>query len=324
MSYGRRLQQIFVLALVVSLLAGCAGAQAVPTATPVQPTSVPTPTLVPPTATPLPPTTTPVPPTHTPVPPSATPPPTHTRVPASPTPQLPSRILFIGDSDSFWLDQHLKNLAASADPPLVIETSGVTSGGMSLEQHWQLLLGLKAVREGNWDVVVLQEDIALHWSELDKFYEYAGKFDQEIEKIGAQTVLYMPHEYKKKIDPPLTTEDYAAVYGKLGAELGDKVAPAGLAWQRSMRERPDLELYARDGHGNLHGMYLTLCVLYATIFERSPVGLAYHYDVPFGSVEFNMRRAMEGMKDWKTISDDEAAFLQRIAWETVQEYETPH
>jgi hypothetical protein len=236
---------------------------------------------------------------------------------------LPSRILFIGDSDSFWLDQHLKNLAASADPPLVIETSGVTGGGMSLEQHWQLL-GLKAVREGNWDVVVLQEDIALHWSGLDKFYEYAGKFDQEIEKIGAQTVLYMPFEYKKKIDPPLTAEDYAGVYGELGTELGDNVAPAALAWQRSMQERPDLELYTRDGHGNLHGTYLTLCVLYATIFERSPVGLAYHYDVSAGSVEFNMRKAMEGWEDWKTITDDEAAFLQRIAWETVEEYETPH
>jgi hypothetical protein len=268
---------------------------------------------------PPPPTDTPA-PTATPVPPSATLRPTHTLAPVTPTPQLPSRILFIGDSDAFWLDQHLKNLAASADPPLVIETSGVTGGGMSLEQHWQLL-GLKAVREGNWDVVVLNQDVALYWSELDKFYEYAGKFDQEIKKVDAQTVLYMPHELKKKLDPPLTTEDYAAVYGELGAELGDKVAPAGLAWQRSMQERPDLELYTRDGiHGNLHGMYLTLSVLYATIFERSPVGLAYHYDVPAGSVEFIMRRQMEGMKDWKTITDDEAAFLQRIAWETVQEY----
>jgi hypothetical protein len=234
---------------------------------------------------------------------------------------LPSRILFIGDHNASWLDQHLKNLAASADPPLVIETSGVTGGGMSLEEHWQLL-GLKAVREGNWDVVVLNQDVVHHWSEMDKFYEYAGKFDQEIKQIGAQTVLYMPQEWwKNKMDPPLTTEDYVEVYGRLGAELGDKVAPAALAWQRSMQERPDLELYTRDGiYGNLHGTYLTLCVLYATIFERSPVGLAYHYDVPAGSVEFIMRRQRNYMEDWKTITDDEAAFLERIAWETVQEY----
>jgi hypothetical protein len=316
---------MFGLTLGVLILAGCGGAQAVPTATPVPSIAVPTPTPVPPTATTEPPTTTLAPPTHTLVAPSATPRPTHTPAPptATPTPQLPSRILFIGDSDAFWLDQHLKKLAASADPPLVIETSGVTGGGMSLEEHWQLL-GLKAVREGNWDVVVLNQDVAAHWSDIDKFYEYAGKFDQEIQKVGAQTVLYMPQPFKKEIDPLLTTEDYAAVYDKLGAELGDKVAPAALAWQRSMQERPNLELYARDeARGNLHGTYLTLCVLYATIFELSPVGLAYHYDVPFGSVEFNMRRMMEDMKDWKTITDDEAAFLQSVAWETVQEYETP-
>jgi hypothetical protein len=41
-------------------------------------------------------------------------------------------------------------------------------------------------------------------------------------------------------------------------------------------------------------------VVYATLFDESPEGLTY---CPRG------------------ISEDEAAFLQRIAWETVQEYQ---
>jgi hypothetical protein len=80
MSGRKLLQSMSGLALVVSLLAGCAGAQAVPTATPVPPTAMPTHTPVPPTATltqtPMPPTPTPLPPptaTPTPVPPSAMP-----------------------------------------------------------------------------------------------------------------------------------------------------------------------------------------------------------------------------------------------------------
>jgi hypothetical protein len=53
---GRKLlQSMSGLTLVVSLLAGCGGAQAVPTATPVPPTALPTPTPAPPTTTPLPP-----------------------------------------------------------------------------------------------------------------------------------------------------------------------------------------------------------------------------------------------------------------------------
>jgi hypothetical protein len=215
----------------------------------------------------------------------------------------------------------MKKLAASENPPLVIETLGIVGGGMSLEQHWQLL-GLKAVREGNWDVVVLTQDLSYEGG-VDLFYEYARKFDQEIQQVGAQTVLYMSPPFKNETDPLLTTEGYAVAYGQLGAELGDKVAPAALAWQRSIQERPDLELYAFDKiHGNLHGTYLTLCVLYATIFGRSPVGLSYHYsDVPKGSDEYIMRwSGMEWMHEWKTITDDEASFLQRIAWETVQAY----
>ena len=75
-------------------------------------------------------------------------------------------------------------------------------------------------------------------------------------------------------------------------------------------------------HGNLYGTYLSMCVIYATIFERSPVGLAYHYDVPpQGSQENIMRRMAYEMTDFTPISEEEAAFLQRIAWETVQDYE---
>ena len=71
MSEENRLRWMICLTLVVLLLAGCGGAQAVPTATPVPPTAMPADTPVPPTATP---TSTPLPPTATSVPPpTATP-----------------------------------------------------------------------------------------------------------------------------------------------------------------------------------------------------------------------------------------------------------
>ena len=48
----------------------------------------------------------------------------------------------------------------------------------------------------------------------------------------------------------------------IGTELGVKVAPVALAWERSIEERPDLELYEGDGvHPNIAGTYLTISVL---------------------------------------------------------------
>ena len=124
--------------------------------------------------------------------------------------------------------------------------------------------------------------------------------------------------------PPPTLKDTADVYTKCGAELGVKVAPVGLAFERAIRERPALPLYVADGaHANLRGLYLTLCVLYATLFERSPVGLAYRMDdVAAWSLEY----ALWGLgreHDWQ-LSAEEAAFLQRIAWETVGDYRAQH
>ena len=68
-----------------------------------------------------------------------------------------------------------------------------------------------------------------------------------------------------------------------------------------MDERPDLSMYDSDGeHPSMHGTYLTVSVLYATIQGEPPEGSEYR---PEG------------------ISDAEAEFLRRVAWETVKQYE---
>ncbi len=80
------------------------------------------------------------------------------------------------------------------------------------------------------------------------------------------------------------------------------MAPVALAWQRAMAERPDLGLYLWDKiHQDMCGGYLAAIVVYATVLGKSPIGLA---SVPLG------------------VMEDEAAFLQRIAWETIDAYQT--
>ena len=97
-------------------------------------------------------------------------------------------------------------------------------------------------------------------------------FLAEIKKSAAQTVLLMTWERPESLPDGVTTANLAAAYNQAGAKLGAKVAPAGLAFARALRERPDLALYSQDGHPTMYGTYLAACVLYLTIFGQSPVG----------------------------------------------------
>jgi hypothetical protein len=153
---------------------------------------------------------------------------------------------------------------------------------------------------------------------VDQYLVFARKFYEDIKGAGAETVLYMHWPYKYGMTASM--EELDKTYSKLGAQLGVKVAPAGLAWQRAAKERPDMELYAGDGiHFSPYGYYLMLCVLYGTIYDKSPVGLSYRMaDMPNSTLGSWFYWYLPN--GWQ-LTEDEAAFLQRIAWETVQEYE---
>ena len=277
-------QQVSQLAISVILimlfLAGCGA----PAATPASETPTATTTLRPSMLTPAAPTFTPTP------------------EPSAVTPELPDKILFIGNSLTYYnggLNHHLEKLAASAHPPRVIEADRFTQGGASLERLWRKYHLGRATNDidvNAYDVVVLQED--LPETDVRTFHEYARRFDAEIKKAGTRPLLFMAWSYERL--GWITMEEIAHAHRDIATELGLDVAPVGLAWQRAMKDRPGLDMYASDReHPSIYGTYLATSVVYATVFGKSPVGLAYF---PAG------------------VSAEEAAFLQRIAWETVQEY----
>jgi hypothetical protein len=242
----------------------------------------------------------------------------------------PGRVLFIGDRFSLGLDGLLPKLAASGQPSVTVASKLLWYPSAALGAHYELGNALDDIRQGKWDVVVLEDDLQADWpARAAEFYEYGRKFDQAIKQGGAETVYTMVQPYKNANET--TTEEIAAAYGKIGQELGGKVAPVGLAFRRSLQERPDLNLYAADRkHPSWAGIYLEGCVLYAILFGRSPVGLTYRMQgQPTGDWQMSdaERYALAkllgrnlGGADWE-ISEKDAADLRRIAWETVQEYQ---
>lgn len=100
-------------------------------------------------------------------------------------------------------------------------------------------------------------------------------------------------------DKPEMTQELAEAYTRAANDNDAFVIPAGLAFARSIQQRPGLNLYQPDKrHPTLAGTYLAACTVYASIFGKSPVGLKY--DAGLG--------------------EDTARFLQTVALETVKAY----
>ena len=185
---------------------------------------------------------------------------------------ISTHILFIGNSYTFisgGIDKQLKGLAPES------VTSVIAVGGYTLRDHLNAGNAFQSIRQGKWDYVVLQEQSQTPVIDLVKFFDAVRDFDVEVRASGAHTILLMTWERPDSVIYGVTTDNLAAAYNDVGSELDIPVAPAGLAFAQSLRERPDLILYSQDGHPTLYGTYLAACVLFGTIFGQTPVGNPY-------------------------------------------------
>jgi hypothetical protein len=223
----------------------------------------------------------------------------------------PDSILFVGNSFTSaggGIETHVADLAASEDPPRTIRTSASTMVGATLKIHHQMsepagmfgaISTIDVIRESGYDVVVLQDDIPKYAErEVTPFLEYARLFDAEIRDAGAKTIFFMTWPYERH--DWVSLDEIVAAHRQVEAELGARVAPVGVAMANVLAERPDLAMLGPCAEKESPaGAYLAAAVIHATLFDRSPEGLPFHH--------------------W-ALSMDDAAYLQQVAWETVQDW----
>lgn len=212
-------------------------------------------------------------------------------------PEPPRKLLFIGDSFTNaqgGIYTHLLKLVQSDTASVPITTDHVTVGGATLKRLWELGDAVRAIDTDSYDIVVLQDDIPE--INVDYFREYAHKFVEEARRHHARPVLYMTWAYGRL--GWISMSQIADAHRAVSKDLNVDVAPVGIAWERAHRKRPDLDLFAADReHPSPYGMYLATCVMYATIYNKDPTGL------PYSPPE---------------LTPQEAAFLQKVAWQTVR------
>jgi hypothetical protein len=238
----------------------------------------------------------------------------------------PLRVLFVGNSYTYFnnLPYLLEALARSEKGSRPVQTRMVVRGGATLQDLWEKGDARKAIGEGPWDYVVLQDQSTLGTCLVEGvakvgdpqyLWRFAGLFDRDIKKAGAAPVFYLTWARRGTPDREQAALNYA--YGKIARDLGDRVAPVGVVWQRVRRANPKLELYLQDrSHPTGAGSYAAACVLYATLCGKSPVGLTRTITGPPVDVQGTVDRGKS--TPLVELSAEDAALIQQTAWETYQ------
>jgi hypothetical protein len=234
-------------------------------------------------------------------------------------PDYPTSAIFIGNSFFYYnngLPGHVSLLQKAADPEHKQDyrNTMVTIGGSGFDWHdvesyfRPDAIGKYSFDDNNvvvfnkpgklFDATVMMDcsQCPIHPTLKPVFTEYAKKDADIVRRHGARPIFFMSWAYA---DKPEMTAQLAEAYTVAGNDNDALVIPAGLAFARAHEKQPELVLHAPDRrHPSLAGTYLASCVVFAALTGKSPVGNTYHagLDAPT------------------------AAFLQQVAWDTVQDY----
>jgi hypothetical protein len=232
--------------------------------------------------------------------------------------ERPSSGIYIGNSFFYYnngLPGHVNRLLAASDPQYRFRNTLVGIGGSGLDWHdvdsyfrpnavgsysfdAENNIVFNSHGERLFDLAIMMDcsQCPVHPQLKQVFWQYAKKHSESVRRHGALPVFFMSWAYA---DKPAMTAQLAEEYTRAGNEYNALVIPAGLAFAKSVMQRPALKLYESDlRHPSLAGTYLAACTVYASLFQKSPVGLPYTAGLEVAT----------------------ARFLQEIAWGTVQEY----
>ncbi len=230
----------------------------------------------------------------------------------------PASAIYIGNSFFYYnnsMHNQVTQLLRAADPAYRLRATSVTISGSGADWHdvesyfRPNAIGTYSFDAGNnvvfnkiegplFDLAIMMDcsQCPVHPQLKSVFRDFSKKHSDTVRKHGAKPVFFMSWAYA---DKPEMTAELAEAYTKAGNENDAFVIPAGLAFARSIKERPQLNLYAADKrHPSLAGTYLAASTIYGALFKKSPVGLKY----------------LAG------LDEATATFLQTVAWDTAKDY----
>lgn len=189
-------------------------------------------------------------------------------------------ILFVGNSYTYVSNMpHLVSLISESTQTKLL-TAKSTAGGARLSDHWRGEKGLhtkELIKNGDFDIVVLQEQSMGAIKQPDSLLFYSKKFSDYIRKNGAQPYFYSTWAREKV---PQYQETITNVYNQAARENKAGIVYVGETWALAKRLRPKIELYMFDGsHQSPLGAFLSACAFVKELSKELPDELPGYYEV---------------------------------------------
>lgn len=203
-----------------------------------------------------------------------------------------ARVLFIGNSYTFYNDLPVmvSRLAESVD--LDVEVDSVVEGGAWLRDHRRNGLASDKIATGEFDFAVIQEQSAVPSDpELahEVMFPAANGFANDAVAADTTLVLFETwghlsgfadtgHGNYNSMQNAIN-----ATYAELSDILNQPLAPAGEAWQAALNANSGIRLHQPDkSHPTTEGSYLAALVITSTITGVSPTEMTFDAGLPVG------------------------------------------
>ena len=180
-------------------------------------------------------------------------------------------VLFVGNSYTYGnnLPHIIAILSEGTNTKLFTRKSVID--GAHLWEHWNGDRGLQTkqiIREGDFDIVVLQDYSMSAIETPDSTLKYVRLFAEYIDQLGGKTYLY--NTWARKKVPQFQTE-IDEMYTRAALDNRIERVPVGSAWELAQAIRPTVELFTSDGsHPNALATLLTACVFVRAITGELP------------------------------------------------------
>lgn len=230
-----------------------------------------------------------------------------------------TKMLFLGNSYTGANDlaDKVDAIALSLGDSIYYDT--YTPGGYTIKNHAQDENTLAKIAAEDWDFILVQaqsQELSLSPSYIEtEVSPYAMILKEAIQENNPCSEMVMFMTWGRKYGDQQNCSQWPPVCNFLGmqhrlmvgaitiAEQNEAtIAPVGLAWKYSMDQDMDslIHLYSNDySHPSLSGTYLSACVIYATLFQNTPLQTSYNAGLP----------------------EEEADYLRHIAYEVALEEE---